>query len=74
MFEEGVITSVADANIGPVFGIGFAPWSSGVFQFVNQYGLNKFIARAEELAKLYGERFTPPALLMNMANEGKIFE
>ena len=56
LLGEGVITSVTDANIGSVFGIEFPPWSGGVFQFVNQYGLNKFIARAENLANLYGER------------------
>src|SRR5690606_10905732 len=65
--EEGVLTSVADANIGSVFGIGFAAWSGGALQFINQYGPARFVARARELAQRYGERFTPPALLLQKA-------
>ena len=71
--EEGVIDSVADANIGSVFGIGFAPWSGGALQFVNYCGLNEFIARAEELAARYGERFLPPNLVKEMAANGETF-
>jgi 3-hydroxyacyl-CoA dehydrogenase/enoyl-CoA hydratase/3-hydroxybutyryl-CoA epimerase len=44
--EEGVLMSTADANVGSIFGIGFAAWSGGALQFINQYGLNDFIARA----------------------------
>ena len=73
-FEEGIVTSVADANIGSIFAVGFAPQSGGVLQFINSYGFNEFIARSEELASKYGKRFTPPALLINMAKENKTFD
>ena len=75
-FDEGVIDSVADANIGSIFGIGFPAWSGGVMQYINQYegGLSGFVARAEELAKLYGERFTPPASLVEKAKKGEIYK
>ena len=36
--DEGVIESVADANIGSIFGIGFPAWTGGVLQYINQYG------------------------------------
>ena len=57
--DEGVLTSVPDANIGSIFGIGFPAWSGGVLQYVNQYegGLNRFVERAKELAATYGDRF-----------------
>ncbi|WP_348738202.1 3-hydroxyacyl-CoA dehydrogenase NAD-binding domain-containing protein [Pseudomonas rhodesiae] len=71
--EEGVLMSTADANVGSIFGIGFAAWSGGALQFINQYGLNDFIARARYLAEQYGERFTPPALLLQKAARGKSF-
>ena len=71
--EEGVIDSVADANIGSVFGIGFAPWSGGALQFVNHCGLNEFVARAEELAATYGDRFLPPQLLKDKAAKAEEF-
>lgn len=71
--EEGVLLSTAEANIGSIFGIGFAAWSGGALQFINQYDLNDFIARARYLAEQYGERFAPPALLLEKAAQGATF-
>ncbi|MGR6974074.1 3-hydroxyacyl-CoA dehydrogenase NAD-binding domain-containing protein [Streptomyces cynarae] len=75
LLEEGVLTSVADANIGSIFGIGFPGWTGGVLQYINGYegGLPGFVARARELAERYGERFTPPALLVEKAEKGERF-
>ena len=75
-YEEGVLRSVPEANIGSIFGIGFPPWSGGVLQFVNGYsgGVAGFVARAHELAGRYGERFEPTAGLVAMASEGRRFE
>src|SRR6202012_6088090 len=33
--DEGVIESVADANIGSIMGIGFPGWTGGVLQYIN---------------------------------------
>ncbi|MER7758495.1 3-hydroxyacyl-CoA dehydrogenase NAD-binding domain-containing protein [Streptomyces sp. NPDC097619] len=75
LFEEGVLTSVADANIGSIMGIGFPAWTGGVIQYVNGYegGPAGFVARARELAAAYGERFEPPALLVEKAERGERF-
>ncbi|MFI8100432.1 3-hydroxyacyl-CoA dehydrogenase NAD-binding domain-containing protein [Streptomyces sp. NPDC086023] len=73
--EEGVLTSVADANIGSIMGIGFPAWTGGAIQYINGYegGLPGFVARARELAERYGDRFTPPALLVEKAERGEVF-
>ncbi|VXC16555.1 Enoyl-CoA hydratase (isoleucine degradation) [Pseudomonas sp. 9AZ] len=71
--EEGVLKSVADANIGSIFGIGFAAWTGGALQFINQYGVKDFVARAKYLAEQYGERFLPPALLLEKAAKNQSF-
>ncbi|MFP1628779.1 3-hydroxyacyl-CoA dehydrogenase NAD-binding domain-containing protein [Streptomyces sp. 5K101] len=73
--EENVLTSVADANIGSIMGIGFPAWTGGVLQYINGYegGLTGFVARARELADRYGERFQPPALLLQKAERGEVF-
>ncbi|WP_044379031.1 3-hydroxyacyl-CoA dehydrogenase NAD-binding domain-containing protein [Streptomyces noursei] len=81
--EEGVLTSVADANIGSIFGIGFPGWTGGVLQYVNGYqggpgreelvGLPGFVARARELQAAYGDRFAPSALLVEKAERGEKF-
>ncbi|MGV9881376.1 3-hydroxyacyl-CoA dehydrogenase NAD-binding domain-containing protein [Streptomyces sp. NPDC003006] len=75
LLEEGVLTSVADANIGSILGIGFPGWTGGVLQYINGYegGLPGFVARARELAERYGERFAPPALLVQKAESGEKF-
>ncbi|MFD3942032.1 3-hydroxyacyl-CoA dehydrogenase NAD-binding domain-containing protein [Streptomyces sp. NPDC058579] len=73
--EENVLTSVADANIGSIMGIGFPAWTGGVLQYINGYegGLPGFVARARELAEKYGDRFQPPALLVEKADRGEVF-
>jgi len=71
--DEGVIESVADANIGSILGIGFPGWTGGVLQYINGYegGPAGFVARARELAERYGERFDPPASLVEKAERGE---
>jgi 3-hydroxyacyl-CoA dehydrogenase/enoyl-CoA hydratase/3-hydroxybutyryl-CoA epimerase len=71
--EEGVLTSVADGNIGSIFGWGFAPFKGGTLQYINDYGFAKFIARAKDLQAQFGDRFAVPALLVQMEKEGKEF-
>ena len=79
-FDEGVIESVADANIGSILGIGFPGWTGGVLQYINGYehpvhgtGMAAFVARARELAARYGARFGPPASLVEKAERGELY-
>ncbi|WP_370616794.1 3-hydroxyacyl-CoA dehydrogenase NAD-binding domain-containing protein [Mumia qirimensis] len=78
--EEGVLRTVADANIGSIFGIGFPPVFGGALQYINGYeaadgriGVKAFTERAQELAEAYGERFTPPAILLEKAAKDESF-
>jgi 3-hydroxyacyl-CoA dehydrogenase/enoyl-CoA hydratase/3-hydroxybutyryl-CoA epimerase len=73
-FDEGVLRSVEEANIGAIMGIGFPPWTGGPVQYIAQYegGPQGFVERALELAAKYGDRFTPPASLVAAAKEGKV--
>ena len=72
-FDEGVIETFPDANIGSIFGIGFPAWTGGVAQYIDQYegGTTGFVARCKELADTYGERFVPPASLAQKAEQGE---
>ena len=74
--DEGVIETVSDANIGSIMGIGFPGWTGGVLQYANGYdgGLAGFVARARELAATFGERFEPPASLVEKAERGEVYE
>jgi 3-hydroxyacyl-CoA dehydrogenase / enoyl-CoA hydratase / 3-hydroxybutyryl-CoA epimerase len=69
--EEGVLESVIDGNIGSIFGIGFAPWTGGALQFLNQYGLAEALSRANALEAKYGERFKAPQLLKDKAQSNQ---
>ena len=71
--EEGVLRSAADGNIGSIMGIGAPAHTGGYIQYVNTYGLDRFITRCEELADKYGPRFQPPTILREYAAEGRIF-
>ncbi|MBH0779099.1 enoyl-CoA hydratase/isomerase family protein [Nocardia sp. NEAU-351] len=64
-FDEGVLETTADANIGSIFGIGFPAWTGGVHQYIVGFpgGQQGFVARADELAAKYGPRFEVPASL-----------
>ena len=71
-YEENVLESIIDANIGSIFGIGFAPWTGGAIQFLNQYGLDQAVQRANELEAKYGERFKAPQRLVESVPSGQI--
>nr|WP_275943094.1 hypothetical protein [Pseudenhygromyxa sp. WMMC2535] len=73
--DDGVLTSVADANIGSIFGIGFPAWTGGVLQYINQYegGLRGFVTRARELAAAYGPQFEPPNSLVERAERNETY-
>ena len=73
IFEEGVVETVRDANVGSILGIGYPRWTGGVLQFVNMVGTAEFAARADALADTYGERFRPPALLRDKAARNEAF-
>ncbi|MEY2838874.1 MAG: hypothetical protein RJB60_1173 [Pseudomonadota bacterium] len=73
-FEEKVVRSVADTNIGSIFGWGFAPNQGGALQFINAVGAKRFVERARELAQAYGPRFEPAEVVVKMAQEGGRFE
>jgi 3-hydroxyacyl-CoA dehydrogenase/enoyl-CoA hydratase/3-hydroxybutyryl-CoA epimerase len=72
-YEEKVLRSVSDANIGAIFGWGFAPHHGGPLQFLNAYGIEKAVKRLNELADKYGERFRPASVLVEMAKKGQTF-
>mgnify|MGYP001548314736 CR=1 FL=1 len=73
-----VVEQIQSASI---FGIGFPPMQGGAIQYVNGYeaadgslGVAAFAKRAQELTDTYGERFAPPASLLEKAKDGSTFE
>lgn len=55
--HENVLTTVHDANIGSIFGIGFPAWTGGAMQFIYSQGVDAFAKRCGELAAQHGKGF-----------------
>jgi 3-hydroxyacyl-CoA dehydrogenase/enoyl-CoA hydratase/3-hydroxybutyryl-CoA epimerase len=72
-YEEGVIRTKLDADLGSILAWGFPPYTGGTLSFVNFVGIEKFVAEADRLANIYGERFRPTAKLREMAAAGTGF-
>ena len=71
--EEGVLTNPEDGDVGGIFGLGFAPYTGGPLSLIDTVGVAAFVQECDALAKKYGERFTPPKLLRDMAAKGETF-
>ncbi len=72
-FEEKVLTDVREADVGSIFGFGFAPFSGGTLSYIDTMGTKAFVALCQRLAKKFGPRFAPNKLLLDMAAKGETF-
>jgi 3-hydroxyacyl-CoA dehydrogenase/enoyl-CoA hydratase/3-hydroxybutyryl-CoA epimerase len=57
--REGIIEDADLLDAGVIFATGFAPFRGGPLQYAKARGIAGVIARLEELAQRYGERFRP---------------
>jgi 3-hydroxyacyl-CoA dehydrogenase/enoyl-CoA hydratase/3-hydroxybutyryl-CoA epimerase len=71
--EEGVVTDMREADVGSILGFGFAPFTGGTISYIDGMGTKAFVALCSKLAKLYGDRFKPCKLLLDMAKKGETF-
>lgn len=55
-FDEKVIRSARDGDIGAVFGIGFPPFLGGPFRYMDTLGAGEVVAVLQRLATQYGDR------------------
>ncbi|WP_439470950.1 3-hydroxyacyl-CoA dehydrogenase NAD-binding domain-containing protein [Brevundimonas sp.] len=72
-WDEGVISDPREADVGAILAWGFAPWTGGPITFIDQTGLKAFVAKADEYAERYGDRFKVPQFLRDMAAKGETF-
>lgn len=71
-FDEQVVRSARDGDIGAVFGIGFPPFLGGPFRYMDTLGAGEVVAILQRLTAQYGPRFTPCEALTRMAEQGQI--
>ncbi|MEM9455235.1 MAG: 3-hydroxyacyl-CoA dehydrogenase NAD-binding domain-containing protein [Myxococcota bacterium] len=70
---DGVVKKHRDAEVGAIFGVGFAPNTGGPLSYIDRVGVRAFVDRMDGFAKEYGDRFQPPPLLRDMAERGETF-
>ena len=71
--EEGVLEDIREGDVGAILGWGFMPWSGGPFSWLDMIGAPKAVEICDALRAAHGARFTPPALLRDMAENGEAF-
>ncbi len=66
-YADGIVPDPQSADLGAIFGWGFAPWTGGPMSYIDTVGLDQFVRKAESLAQKYGARFNPPQKFRDMA-------
>jgi 3-hydroxyacyl-CoA dehydrogenase / enoyl-CoA hydratase / 3-hydroxybutyryl-CoA epimerase len=72
-FEEHVLADVREADIGAILGFGFAPFTGGPLSYIDTMGSKAFLGKCQAYSRKYGDRYAPPALLLDMAKKGDTF-
>ncbi len=68
--EEGIVETPAEADMALIYGLGFPPFRGGIFQWMDTVGLDKLVAKGDELSHL-GELYKPTQGLRDLAEAGK---
>ena len=71
--EEGVADSPADIDFAMVMGTGFAPFHGGPLRYADSTGVREIVVALDTLAAAGETRFTPCALLRQLAKSNGIF-
>lgn len=70
---EGIIKQPRDAEVGAIFGLGFAPGTGGPLSYIDRMGAAAFVARMDDFAARFGPRYAVPEALREMAASGKTY-
>lgn len=72
-YEEGVLRSVHEADLGSILGWGFPAYTGGVLSMIDTVGVREFVEDCRQMAQRHGERFAPPDGLVQRAMRGEPF-
>lgn len=72
-YHEEVVSDPQSADLGAIFGWGFAPWTGGPMSHIDTMGVDNFVRIADSLAQKHGERFKPPMSFRDKADKGETF-
>merc|ERR1712212_133125 len=72
-YQDGVLKTPIEGDIGAVFGLGFPPFSGGPFRYTDSLGAQKLVDHMRRFEAKHGAAFTPCQLLLDMAKQNKKF-
>jgi 3-hydroxyacyl-CoA dehydrogenase/enoyl-CoA hydratase/3-hydroxybutyryl-CoA epimerase/enoyl-CoA isomerase len=70
--EDNIVSSVADADMSLIFGIGFPPFRGGALRYVDSIGTKAFVELCDKYKDL-GPLYEPTEKLREMAANGESF-
>ena len=73
VWEEGLVRTVGDIDVGMIFGTGFAPFRGGLLKYADSVGADHIVSDLELFSRKYGPRFAPAQFLQQLAVSGKKF-
>ncbi|MGF1689844.1 fatty acid oxidation complex subunit alpha FadB [Photobacterium kagoshimensis] len=71
--DEGVVASPDEADIAMIYGTGFPPFRGGLFYYMDQFGLDRLLAVAEQYKHLGDLYEAPEGLLNRIKNNQKFY-
>ena len=74
--EDGIAASATDVDLSLIYGVGFPPFRGGALHYIDDFGIDKFVARADELTAAAGPlrgMYLPTEKLREMAASGDTF-
>ncbi|MEM7739831.1 MAG: 3-hydroxyacyl-CoA dehydrogenase NAD-binding domain-containing protein [Pseudomonadota bacterium] len=69
MYDKDVVHDPQSADLGAIFGWGYAPWTGGPMSHIDTIGIDEFVRTAERLAQKYGAKFSPPPKFRALAEK-----
>jgi len=69
-FDEGVLNSTKDGDIGSVLGWGFPIYTGGAISYIDYVGVQQFVADCDDFTERFGARWTVPDSLRKLAESG----
>lgn len=70
--EEQIVASPAEADMALIYGLGFPPFRGGIFRWLDEQGLDRFIATAQQFKEL-GPLYQVTENMQKLAAEGKTY-
>tara|TARA_Y100001933_G_scaffold35716_1_gene30744 strand:- start:129 stop:1580 length:1452 start_codon:yes stop_codon:yes gene_type:complete len=72
-FEENILLSVEEGDVGGILGWGCLIWAGGPFSWLDNVGHDNVVVECQNLSDQYGTRFSPPEIIKELANSGRKF-